>query len=97
MVRQMRRLPKPGAQEQAFLETMAFHGIPPGPYHLPDWEESVESYDERLESLFRFTAPTALIVDEVSLFAAAQQFLAGKGTAGACGCLAGQYGLRRFV
>jgi len=79
MVRRMRRVPKPGAQEQAFLDTLAAHGIPPGPYHLPDWVEDVEGFHAQLESLFRFTPPTAMIVDEAPLFAAAQQFLAGKG------------------
>jgi DNA-binding LacI/PurR family transcriptional regulator/biotin operon repressor len=79
LVRQLRRLPKPGAVEQAFLDTLAAHGMDPGPYHLPDWEESIDGYYARLESLFQVTPPTALIVDEVILFAAAQQFLAGKG------------------
>lgn len=79
MVREMRRLPQPGAQEQAFLDTLEAHGLPAGPYHLPDWDESVEGFYARLEMLFRFSPPTALIVDEVPLFAAVQQFLAGKG------------------
>jgi DNA-binding LacI/PurR family transcriptional regulator len=79
LARELRRLPKPGAGEQAFLDALEAHGIPPGPYHLPDWEESVDGFYARLESLFRVTPPTALIVDEVLLFAAAQQFLAGKG------------------
>lgn len=79
LVRQMRRLPKPGAVEQAFLDTLAEHGISPGPYHLPDWVDHAEGYHARLQSLFRLTPPTALIVDEVPLFTAAQQFLASKG------------------
>lgn len=79
LARRMRRLPKPGTSEQAFLAILADHGISYSSYHLPDWEESVEGYYARLESLFHVTAPTALIVDEVPLFAAAQQFLAGKG------------------
>ena len=76
LTRRMRRLPEPGATEQAFLDELANHGIAPGPYHLPDWEESVEGYYKRLATLFGVTPPTAVIVDEVPFFLAAQQFLA---------------------
>jgi DNA-binding LacI/PurR family transcriptional regulator len=79
LARRLRRTPQPGASEQAFLDELAAHGIAPGPYHLPDWEETVEGFHARMESLFHVTAPTALIVDEVPLFTAAQQFLASRG------------------
>ncbi len=79
LARRMRRLPEPGAPERAFLEELAVHGIPPGPYHLPDWEENIDGFHERLESLFRVTPPTALIIDEAPFFVAAQQYLAGRG------------------
>jgi DNA-binding LacI/PurR family transcriptional regulator/biotin operon repressor len=78
LVRPMRRLPQPGASERAFLDALTAEGIPAGPYHLPDWPESAEGFHERLESLFRLTPPTALIVDEVVLFTAARQFLAAR-------------------
>lgn len=79
LARRMRRLPEPGAPERAFLGELAAQGIPPGPYHLPDWEESIDGFHERLESLFRVTPPTALIIDEAPFFVAALQFLAGRG------------------
>jgi hypothetical protein len=79
IARRMRRLPEPGASERAFLEELSAHGIPRGPYHLPDWEESVHGFHLGLEELFRVTPPTALIIQEAALFAAAQQFLAGRG------------------
>jgi DNA-binding LacI/PurR family transcriptional regulator/biotin operon repressor len=79
MVRRMRRLPNPGATEQAFLDALVAAGISPSDYHLPDWEESVEGYHARLESLFQVTPPTALLVDGGVLFVAALQFLATKG------------------
>ena len=78
LARRMRRLPQPGASEQAFLDELAAHGIETSSYHLPDWEESVDGFNERLESLFRVTRPTALIIDEVPLFVAVQQFFAGR-------------------
>jgi DNA-binding LacI/PurR family transcriptional regulator len=73
-----RRLPVPGTPERAFLAELAAHGITHGPYHLPDWEDGMKSFQARLESLFRVSPPTALIVDELKLFVAAQQFLARK-------------------
>jgi DNA-binding LacI/PurR family transcriptional regulator/biotin operon repressor len=78
LARRMRRLPQPGASEQAFLNELAAHGIETSSYHLPDWEESVDGFHERLESLFHVTRPTALIIDEVPLFVAVQQFFAGR-------------------
>jgi DNA-binding LacI/PurR family transcriptional regulator len=79
MVRTLRRLPEPGASEQAFLDELAAHGIRPGPFHLPDWEESIAGFHGRLESLFQFTPPTALIIDEATFFVAALQFCASRG------------------
>jgi DNA-binding LacI/PurR family transcriptional regulator len=79
LTRSVRRLPVPGAVEQAFLDALAAHGITPGPYHLPDWEESSDGFHARLESLFKVSLPTAMIVDEVPFFLAVQQFLAGRG------------------
>jgi DNA-binding LacI/PurR family transcriptional regulator len=78
MTRPRRRLPVPGSSEKAFLAELEHHGLPVGDYNLPPWEETIEDYHARLETLFRSTPPTALIVDEVVLFLATQQFLAKK-------------------
>lgn len=78
LVRPDRRLPVPGTPERAFLAELAAHGISPGPYHLPDWEGGIDGFHARLGRLFQLTPPTALIVDEVMLFVATQQFLARK-------------------
>lgn len=78
LVRPDRRLPVPGTPERAFLVELAAHGITPGPYHLPDWNEGIDGFQLQLEKLFHVTPPTALIVDEMLLFVATQQFLARK-------------------
>jgi DNA-binding LacI/PurR family transcriptional regulator len=78
-VRGERRAPHPGAQERAFLEEMETHGIPTGPYHLPDWTETPEGFLESLDRLYATTPPTALIFDEPFMFAAAQQHLSQRG------------------
>ncbi|MES2983321.1 MAG: substrate-binding domain-containing protein [Verrucomicrobiota bacterium] len=79
LTRPARRLPQPGASESAFLTELAACGITPGNYHMPDWEESVDGFHARLDSHFKMTPPTALVVDEIPFFIAAQQFLARKG------------------
>jgi DNA-binding LacI/PurR family transcriptional regulator/DNA-binding transcriptional regulator YhcF (GntR family) len=79
MARTPRRKPEPGASERAFLGELSAHGIIPGPYHLPDWKETIGGFHERLEALFQVTPPTALIVDESPFFIAARNFLAERG------------------
>jgi DNA-binding LacI/PurR family transcriptional regulator len=79
LCRRMRRMPVPGAAERAFLGALEAHGITPGTYHLPDWEESIDGFHDRLASVFRVTPPTAMIVDEATFFYAVLQFLAGRG------------------
>jgi DNA-binding LacI/PurR family transcriptional regulator/biotin operon repressor len=79
LCRHERRVPEPGRSEHAFLDELRTHGIAPGPYHLPDWDESIDGFHGLLKSLFRITPPTAIIIDEVPFFIAAQQFLAERG------------------
>jgi DNA-binding LacI/PurR family transcriptional regulator len=76
MARPRRRLPTPGAVETAFLNELANLGISVGHYNLPSWDENIEDYHARLESLFRSAPPTAIIADEVVLYLATLQFLA---------------------
>ena len=79
LTRPRQRLPLPGVPEQTFLDTLAAHGIAPGAYHLPDWDETLKGFSGRLEGLFQATPPTALILDEVGLFVATLDFCANRG------------------
>ncbi len=79
LVHPERRLPEPGAPEQAFLAELAARGITTGSYNLPAWEDSAAGFHALLEALFRTTPPTAMIVDGAALFFAAQQFLLHQG------------------
>jgi DNA-binding transcriptional regulator YhcF (GntR family) len=74
-----RRLPEPGLPERAFLEELAAHGIPTGPYNLPDWEESPDGLQRLLDSLFKTSPPTALLIDEAHLFHAVKHHLSSRG------------------
>jgi DNA-binding LacI/PurR family transcriptional regulator len=75
----MHRKPSPGIYALAYLEELTAHGVPTGDYNLPDWEETPEGFNRLLESLFRSTPPTALIIDETTHFLAAIAFCAQHG------------------
>lgn len=79
LCRRIRRLPSPGLSERAFLEELNAAGIKTGEYNLPDWVEYDGGFQKCLESLFRVTPPTALVVDEAPWFVATLQFLAQRG------------------
>jgi DNA-binding LacI/PurR family transcriptional regulator len=79
LVREERRKPNLGSDEQAFLDYIQSHGIKTGKYNVPDWEENVEGFHECLDALFAVTAPTAILVDQPELFIAAQQHLLARG------------------
>ena len=79
LARTGRRLPEPGATERAFLDELAVAGLSPDAYHLPDWEVSIKGFHDRLNSLFRWTPPTALIIQEAIFYVAALQFCANRG------------------
>lgn len=78
LVREERRKPTPGFLERRILEEMTKLGIQTGPYNLPDWEETAEGLHHCLESLFRITPPTALLISESALFFSVQQFFSEK-------------------
>jgi len=75
LTREERRKPGPGMVEQVFLEGLEKRGIQTGPYNLPDWVETDEGLRACLESLFRVTPPTALIISDWILFLAVQNFI----------------------
>jgi len=79
LVREERRKPNPGFFERSFLQELESQGIQTGPYNLPDWEDHMDDFHRCLDSLFRHTPPTALLIDEMPLFVAAQQHLAQLG------------------
>ncbi len=76
LVREEKRKPNIGMFEQAFLDVLKRNQIPVGEYNLPEWEDTVAGYHRCLDSLFRTTPPTALVISEFYLFVAAQQHLA---------------------
>lgn len=79
LAREERRKPTPALVEQVFLDELEALGIPTGPFHLPDWDDTPTCLMDCLDELYRHTPPTALICGEPRLLAAAQQHLARRG------------------
>ena len=79
LCRRQVRYPKPGKPVIALLKELDAAGVTFSPFNLPDWEESQEGFRRILDSLFGLTPPTALILDEPTLFHAAYHDLARRG------------------
>jgi DNA-binding LacI/PurR family transcriptional regulator len=79
LVREERRKPEAGFLERIFLEKLETCGIRTSAYNLPDWGDRPEELKRILDSLFKHTPPTALIVGDVMLFPAVQQHLGRLG------------------
>ena len=81
LAREERRKPIPANLEQIFLNRLGERAIPTSTYNLPDWGDSPKEFRRVLDSLFRSTPPTALIVDQPSLCMAVLQHLSRLGIA----------------
>lgn len=79
IVREEFRRPPVAGGELAFLSELKAQGIPASGYNLPEWDESPAGFERLMDSLFRTTPPTALIVDETCWFIAALGFLVRRG------------------
>jgi len=73
------REPEPALLVREALAEMEAHGIKTGDYNLPDWEQSPEGLRKRLDSLFKFSPPTAIILDRPNELIGAQIHLAQRG------------------
>lgn len=73
------RHPTPGVIIQAFNAELVAHGITPGKYYTPDWEETPEGMRALLRSLFHITPPTAILVEEPAHSVAVSAFIGHRG------------------
>jgi LacI family transcriptional regulator len=69
------RQPAPSRTLQAYLDELKAQGVTPGEYHAPAWEQSGDGLHALLDSLFRVTPPTALLVVEPPRVLATLHFL----------------------
>jgi DNA-binding LacI/PurR family transcriptional regulator len=75
LVREERRKPTIAYLEQHLLSRLEERGISTGAYNLPEWGDSPKEFRQLLDSLFKYTPPTALLVDEPALCVAVLQHL----------------------
>lgn len=73
------RLPEPTPILRAFLDELEAAKLVPGAFNLPDWEESDQGFENILNSLFKCTPPTALILDEPFQYHAAYHHVTRHG------------------
>jgi LacI family transcriptional regulator len=73
------RQPTMGPAATAFLNALETCGIAVSDYNVPQWDESAEGLERQLESLFRVTPPTALLLIEPLHCVAVLAFLAHRG------------------
>jgi len=67
------------AKPPFFLQELESHGIPTGPYNLPDCGVDAKTFHRSLTALFSATPPTALIIDTLKTCIAAQLHLSRMG------------------
>lgn len=67
-----------GLFERVFFEELEKRGLAPSNYNLPVWEASPEGLEKCLESLFQFTPPSVIFVDDWLLLLAIQNYLMHK-------------------
>lgn len=79
LAQEERRKPRPALMEQAFLDELETLGIKTSQYNLHDWGIGPQDFHRGIETLFRHTPPTALIVNESRLFVAARDHLSQRG------------------
>ena len=79
ILRESQRTGGQGSTVRAIFGLMKARGLSTSPYNLPHWEDNSESLHRILEELFRFTPPTALIIDEPFIFHAVKDHLAQRG------------------
>jgi DNA-binding LacI/PurR family transcriptional regulator len=79
IIRNEHLTPGPSLFPRSFLEALESEGIKAGSYNVPIWDNHPAGLRNCLNSLFKFTPPTALIVDESPVFLAVRDHLARRG------------------
>lgn len=77
--RESQRTGGPDSIVTAMFDLMKAHGLTVSPYNIPSWDDSAEGLHRMLEELFRFTPPTALLINEPFIFHAIKDHLAQRG------------------
>ncbi|MCE9520211.1 MAG: substrate-binding domain-containing protein [Verrucomicrobia bacterium] len=79
LIREEHLKPKHSFFATLFLEALEEAGITPSSYNLPEWGYQPEGLRRCLDSLYKVTPPTVLIVTEMSILLAVRDFQAQRG------------------
>lgn len=71
--------PTLGLLQRETLNELESHGIQTGHYNLPDWEQTPEGLRHCLDSLYKLSPPTALVLDRAYEYIATHQYLFRRG------------------
>ena len=74
ITRREQRQPALGNNVRVFFDSLSDYGIRPNSFTLPDWEETPVGFQNLLDSLFKVTPPTALILPETYLVQTTLQY-----------------------
>lgn len=77
--RRGRRSTRSDRLEKSLLQEMSAHGLPTSSFNLPSWEDHADGFRHCLDSLFKYTPPTAILIEEVPHFVATMQFCGERG------------------
>ena len=69
-----RQKDEPRHTEKAFLDELEAQGQTCGSFNLPGWDDNQDGFRQCLESLFKLTPPSALLIEEASYLFAVMQF-----------------------
>jgi len=79
LIREEHLKPKLSFFATLFMEALEEEGITPSSYNLPEWGYQPEGLRRCLDSLYKVTPPTALIITEMSILLAVRDFHAHRG------------------
>ena len=65
--------------EQSFVNYLEARGVPTGPFNLPEWDNTPQGLKLALDSLFKVTPPTAILVSDAVMTHTVQLELASRG------------------
>lgn len=78
LVREQRHKAGFGAVQRVFIDELEQQGISTGSYNLPEWKDNPEGLRECLDSLFKVTPPSALLILDPILYLAVKNYLADQ-------------------
>jgi len=78
LVREERHRSGLGETERFFMELLREQGLSPGAYNLPEFQDNADGLRQCLDSLFKYTPPTAILVGDPILYVGVRNYIAER-------------------